>query len=317
MNIEEAIEFPHDYFLRKLTFGDLPYLEIEEDVFNRLKSAKCVLLAAHSIEEKYDVVLENYIHLEQEIANVCVQRMVRRSGDYSESYQTVRDLNVRISNLLSATKMYVDHLKADLSTLEGTKGFVSQQLSECRENKHYRLMEGVRNYAQHVRMPIKTISVVADWNMLEGKKGTSFHHLKVQGSKEELKRIRELRKTLDKFDEVIDLKYSIGKYVSLIGKLHVEVRTKISEMVREGRELFQQHIEQYLAASGEEKALGLAAIKSGNQEIAESVYLNLEWDDIRLDLVRRNAGIRDFSISYVTTISETTMEIEQGNSKKA
>ena len=317
MDIEDAIEFPHDYFLRQLTFGDLPYLEIDEYVFSRLKYGKCVLLAAHSIEEKYDVVLENYIQLEQEVANVCVQRMVRRFGDYSESYETVRDLNVRFSNLLSAAKMYVDHLKADLSTLEGTKGFVSQQLSECRENKHYRLMEGVRNYAQHVRMPIKTISVMADWNMLEEKKGTSFHHLKVHGSKEELKRIRELRKTLDEFDEVVDLKYSISKYVSIIGKLHGEVRTKISGMVKDSRELFQQHIEQYLAASGEEKTLGLAAIKSGNREIAESVYLNLEWDDIRLDLIRRNAGIRDFSISYVTTISETTIELEQGNPEKA
>ena len=213
--------------------------------------------------------------------------------------------------------MYVDHLKADFTIFgkseSKNQGFIPSQIKKCRENKYYKLMEGVRNYAQHVRMPISGISIDGQWSKVKGKKGTCYHALKVHASKKDLSRIREVRKTLAEFDEIIDLKFALGKYVSVIGSLHGEVRKEMNELVLASRVTFENWIEKYATASGEKSSLGLAAIKTEKDAIFETIDVHLKWDDIRLELSHRNRGLRDFSINYVTTISETTIEMERKN----
>lgn len=320
MDIRDAIEFPYAYFLRKLTFGEFPDLELEEEDFVKLKKAKSILEVSRSIEEKYDVVLENYIQLEQEIAAVCVRSMVRGNGGYSDVHETTRDLNVRVSNLLSASRMYVDHLQSDFKIYRensaNEKSFIKSQIEKCREDKYYELMEGVRNYAQHVRMPISGLSIGGSWSIVKCKKSTCQYSLKIHASKKELSRVRHLKKVLSEFDETIDLKFAIGKYVSILGSLHGEIRKEMDEAVQESRKTLEGWMEKYATASSEDNLIGLTAIRSGDGVIAESIDVHLDWDDIRLELSLRNRGLRDFSIHYVTTISETTLGMEQESLKE-
>lgn len=72
-NIRDFIPLPYDYFLRKMVFGEYSELEISKDDFRKIKVNLDALFASRSIEEKYDVMLENYVQFEQDIAAICIE----------------------------------------------------------------------------------------------------------------------------------------------------------------------------------------------------------------------------------------------------
>jgi len=243
--------------------------------------------------------------------------MVRGDDDYGDVYIIMRDLNIRISTLLSAAKMYVDHLKADIAAFSNEEwnaaSHLKSMLKKHHEDKYFRLGDGIRNYAQHAGVPISDAKIGGEWKISDGRKDTSYHALKITTSKKDLSRQRELaRKTLSEFDEEIDLKFVIGKYIYALGKLHVDVRKAINLRVEESRKCFVENIEKYTRLN---ECCGapsvLTAIRVEDDAIAEEVQIHLNWDDVRLRLVRCNLGLRDFSVCYATTISPTVLEMEE------
>jgi len=65
MHIRDVIPLDYPFFLREMTYGEHPEVAIEKEDFERIRRAKQVLIAAKSIEEKYDGLMENYIEFEK------------------------------------------------------------------------------------------------------------------------------------------------------------------------------------------------------------------------------------------------------------
>jgi len=318
-HIKDVMPLPYDYFLRKLSYGDYSELEISQSDFDDIKKARQILVSARSLEEKYDVLLENYVLFEQKVAEICIRSMARGSDGYSDMYEKIRDLNVSVATLLSAAKMYTDHQGKDIKVFStsdwNSVAFRTELLNKCREDKYFRLVEGVRNYAQHVSVPISNTKIGGQWTIDAGEKHTCCHSLEMYVSKSALSGVRELRRsTLCEFGDQIDLKYSLGRYISALGKLHLELRKKIKTSVDLSRACFVKNFEKYKTVSKEVHSL--AAVHAPSGVLAETIDIHLNWDDVRINLEKRNNGVRDFSINYISTISAMGLQMEGGREDK-
>jgi hypothetical protein len=103
------------YLLRLRTLGQHPEIEIDQDRFFCLKRSKVVLDEALAFEEKYEMVIYNYLDLEKEVADVSLSSMVRSIHGYAGFFDARLSLNVRLVNLLTWVRVYTDQLAGHLS----------------------------------------------------------------------------------------------------------------------------------------------------------------------------------------------------------
>ena len=61
-------------------------------------------------EEKYEVILGNFEDLEKEIVNKSVELMLYRPREYADFRYYKATLNKRLINLLTAARLYIDHI---------------------------------------------------------------------------------------------------------------------------------------------------------------------------------------------------------------
>jgi hypothetical protein len=64
-------------------------IEISDDEFTRITNAKRNFLTLLGIEEKFDLVLENYLEYERELLSLNLQRMLLQDFDGSSSMNSV------------------------------------------------------------------------------------------------------------------------------------------------------------------------------------------------------------------------------------
>lgn len=103
--------------------------------------------------------------------------------------------------------------------------------------------------------------------------------------------------------EKVDLIHATRVYVGSISKIHCEIRTLVTPSSQNSRNLILESINAYEAINGS-KPIGLNAIKSIPKEpideTIEKYPLLLEWDDIRLDLIKKNNSLVNINKRYVT-----------------
>lgn len=315
-DIRDVIDLPYPFFIYNLVYGNYHAVEISKDEYFEIGASKEILRAAKSIEEKYDVLLESYIELEEHIASICIKARVRGHHDYADVYETLRDLNTRISVFLSIAKMYTDHLCSDAGTIKNGKWnfskFVSEELVEHRANKYFLLAEALRNYAQHVGVSVGSTEIIGQRNNGAGESVTWFQAMKIWAPREDLARVRYVRtKVLSQFEDgKIDLKHTIGEYMSGLSSIHHLVRAKLDLCVSGSRDCLTNWCLKYQGENNIGPFHALTAIMVEDEKIVEEIQMRLDWEEVRQRLVSRNHGVKNFSDSYITTMSATNMQSE-------
>lgn len=140
-----------NYKLRKMILASNIEIEISESDFLQLKTSRDCLLGALAIEEKYELLVANFIDLEKECLNITCESMLRNNDEYSDFFDIRIRLNRRVVNLLTASRLYMDHLSQHVKTCllnetANVKSLFSSEYDGCFE---YRFMEALRNYVQH------------------------------------------------------------------------------------------------------------------------------------------------------------------------
>ena len=147
------------YILCKNVLGNVPEIEISESEYCAFQKARNILSNALEIEEKYEIVISNYLDFEQEILIATTKYMIREHLDYSDFFKVRLGFNIKLVNLLTAIRLYVDQLNQNvtecLSGNKKNKDDVKKLFSkEYDENLYYRFMEALRNYVQHRGIPV-------------------------------------------------------------------------------------------------------------------------------------------------------------------
>lgn len=66
-----------EYFLKIDALGSFPKINIDEIRFLKLKASREILSEALAIEEKYEIIISNYLDLEKESNNLSLNALVR------------------------------------------------------------------------------------------------------------------------------------------------------------------------------------------------------------------------------------------------
>jgi hypothetical protein len=297
-----------DYFLRKLEPFKTLEISITNDDFQKIKNASDVLVSAFALEEAYDLVVANYIELEQEILSASVSEVCRESQSYNDFFGLRSTINRRFVNLLSTCRSYLDQTPQLLTRSAENPSDARNQFNIGR-SKHYdasfsyRFFEALRNHVQHCGGAVHRFNINSRWveicknrrQVISVEPITTHKFLSLDS--------KFKKSVLDESDEEIPLLGHLRAYMEAIGNVHEEVRSATSISTISARAIIEKHINDYAEMCGE-AAISLAAVATNDnqQKYEEIIPLTLEWDDVRLQLKKRNSNLQGLAnkafISY-------------------
>lgn len=294
-----------NYILHRKILGQNSKIDISEQKYKELKKSKGVLLNALEIEEKYEIILSNYLDFEQKILSITAKYMVYDHLEYSDFFEIRLSLNVKLVNLLTAVKLYVDQvnqnitkcLECDIKAKNRVDKFFSREYDN---NKYYKFMSGLRNYVQHNGLPVHLISQDSSW-----KNEFLEYSTELFTQPSVLKKDKKMKgKCIEDMEDEIDLKIATRSYIESISNVHHSIRDMITDTTNSSRESIEKAHLTYLEKYNEGLIVGLhASKKDGNKQI-ESISLLLDWDDVRVKLQARNKKLVNLSKRFTTGMAK-------------
>jgi hypothetical protein len=293
-----------NYAIQQRILARTPRISIDQAQFEALRLARRVLSEALSLEDIYGILVANYRDFERALVAASVDEMVGFDYGYDYFFAIRQDLNRRLVNLLTATRLYVDqlerHVRRAVHDDDGDATWDAVKTSKSAEydlHFEYRFMEELRNRTQHRGVPVDSISL--------GGGRDSDGHLAFQAdvycTKEQIALDRKFKKSvLAQMPDKVDLKLAVRVYVSALSNIHGAVRAGIASSVESSRALMAATIESYPPVEGP-KPVGLQALCFEGDQVADSFPLMLDWDDTRLKLVKKNRVLRGLAKHYVTS----------------
>ena len=88
------------YILGKANLGCEPEIEISQETYASLQNARNVLHTALASEEKYEIVILNFLDLEKRLLEIAMTMSVRDTSEYLDLSDFRLLLNARLLNLL-------------------------------------------------------------------------------------------------------------------------------------------------------------------------------------------------------------------------
>lgn len=150
------------YGISKLVMGFTGFIEIDEAEYLHVKNARQNLFELLFVEEKFDLVAENFYEYETELLAIASRMMIFSNDDHISMSRERNLVSRRIVNLLSAGRMYIDQSIQHIEKMYGENSnnldLVRKEISaQYDKSLGYRVMEALRNYVQHRGFPIQSI----------------------------------------------------------------------------------------------------------------------------------------------------------------
>lgn len=137
--------------------------EIADDCFLNIKRDYDICLKLLWIEEKWNIVSDNFYEWEEEIKN-SYDFLLDNHKDCNEEYgkKEIITLNRRLFNVLSGIRMYRDQVLNDLSNLDKDlkEKFEKETHIQYDRTFSYQIMEFLRNYMQHQGLVIGRVTAI-------------------------------------------------------------------------------------------------------------------------------------------------------------
>lgn len=276
-----------------------------------------ILLA---IEEKLNVVMENYAEFEQSLLDITITNMVFHNLDWDSMTAARQTIVRRIINLLSSCRSYLDQKDHDLGAISTVTDDIIREVKKSFSQQYdarlgYRVMEEMRNHVQHRGSSVYHLAYPSGWRgdiktddcWLEFNITASFTRKDLERDGEFKQRILDELPT----DEPIDLKAQIRDYVAGISEAHQTLRRLLDQTRKNACTLLRDAIAQYESQAEDGDATGLHFVQrdsDGNLLRAHSLFS----DPIdRLDkLHRRNPLLSKLHRFYVTSHVESDFRTE-------
>lgn len=290
-----------DYYLQPAFLSAPSPLGIARDEYHALIDARLILNAVFSFEENYDLLIGNYLELENSVLSLSASTMVRQNREYGDMFEINAEMNRRAVNFLSSVKLFVDQILQRVRICGGRQDDVKTQMSKQYDSIfEYRFMEALRNHVQHSGSAVHGLSVGGEW-WPKNKKNKQIFALKVFTQKRLLALDSQFKSSvLKECPEQVDFMRSARLYLQSLSLVHDFAREKIRDNVKAARNKFESAIEQYQVFSGQ-LPIGLTAYSTLDNEKTKSVSILVDWDDVRLKLEKRNRSLRNLSNSIISS----------------
>ena len=304
------------YVITRLVLGSGAVNEIglSETEFNTLKAARIGLRQAHSVEEKFDIVMEDYVELETDLLCQTTRNVFFLAEQLGNSMTAFRfRLNRLLLHLLASGRMYLDQTCHDLSMLFGSSLEEVTHFHQARNHEYdtvfgYRVCEALRNFSQHQSLPIHQIS----YPLSRQEDGICNHTIELSLNVKEMERAGTLKATIAKEivalgQEYIPLKPLVRDYVSSLGNIHRKVRDLLTPAIKTWEADSRKSVERFCVQFGNDiLLLAIARIRlkkdGGENGVLESYYLNEKPSERRKQLERKNAQLNDVAAHQISSL---------------
>ena len=278
-----------EYILEQRIIGPRLQFRISQERYDELAHARKVLAEALTFEQRYELLLGNFISMELALTEICLRAKVEPHWGYSESAEILEKANRHVVNLLTAMRGYADQVLQDFKCLELEPSFGSVAKAELANafdhSPDYRFMYALRNHVQHRATAIHGFEENSDRG---GDANSWVEAVKFFANKTTLSADGAFKsRVLDEQPEKIDVRRSARRSVQEVGVAHLVLRKASEEHVKRARSAVETAIRDYKEA-GAESVIGLGARRVGNADA--DVPLLLDWDDVRIQLVNKNSS---------------------------
>lgn len=282
-------------------------IAISGERFQALRTARDGISRMLGVEEKFDTLMGNYAELEAELLTLAAEALLFTELSWDHMMGVLALVNRRLLNVFSAARMYLDHVPHDLSAMSLERAtFKSATGAQYDAHLGYRVMEALRNYAQHRGVAANSLSYAWSRNDGTGRTHTIEFSLKMA----DLQADGEFKKKV--LDELValkspevSLKAPLREYMASLNAIHRSVRQTTGQVVDQWNSMLNVALDECRARFGTD-AVGLAAarIRLENGEprgLLDSIYL-LEDPWRRLNrLAQRNRCSPGFEVHSVSS----------------
>ena len=281
------------YFLRGSHIGPQIIIEIDEDRYELLANARRTLVDAGAFEQRYELLLGNFMAFEMFCAEVSLRGTFEFEFRYEKWAETISEANRHAINFLTTARLFADHVVRDFKHLALPEPFAKSAkrlLSEAYDaTLAYQFVWELRNHVQHRAVAVHGIkgrSRGASWP--EGTMIYCQKKLILEGRSKFKKRV------LDQLEEHIDILAMFRTYIASINHIQRTLRKIISQACVDSREVINLAMKDYASAQEEDetvkgRVIGLTAVKGEVGNFREPVLLILEWDDARVSWGDKNS----------------------------
>ncbi|GAB6069329.1 hypothetical protein JCM30760_04260 [Thiomicrorhabdus hydrogeniphila] len=238
-----------EYYLDIDCYGTHEKINLTSEEFNLLKSSKSVLDSAFKFEEKYDLLISNYVDLEKDIFGLTLENIVSWDCSFFMFYQRRAIINRRFLAVLTMARLYIDSIASDAKKCVGRRDvsadireFLSAQYDS---NIEYRFIEALRNTVQHHNLPIHSWSNGIKHIDNEEASITEYHSSFYARKKELLKDNRFNKRVLNELPESIDLLKSMRIYITCLSDVHIQTRELMVDEIACARETIEKYINKF------------------------------------------------------------------------
>lgn len=296
------------YGITNLVLGKQPFLRLTVTQFEEIKQSILNLREVLYIEEKYNLIVENYAEYEKELLALTTQAMVFSDLDWSGMQTLEHTINRRLVNLLTTCRLYMDHIPHNLNVIYGKGATLVAKLKSEKSKAYdthleYRIMEALRNYVQHRDLPITTLQLPSWW---DGTPGTPGVFLK-RGIKPFLqpKRLQEggsfkaqVLKEIEGLGDKIDIRPMVRVYMDAICKIQKFIRDNTNADVASWQKQIADVEKRY--HKRQKPAYGMAIVSRNERQVVEYHYITQNLTNRYNWLVRRNHTVNNFTASVIT-----------------
>ena len=238
--------------------------------------------------------------------------MLFNEHEYGKFQNKTNLLNRRISNLLSACRQYLDHSKHHISKILGSdkiKEIESYASYEYDSVLGYRVMESIRNYAQHRGLPIHRCDYNSKWVKKDEASILLFSvtpYIDIEILQKDKKFKKSILSELLDIDDKHDIRPFVREYIASFGSIHKKIRTLLRLHTTKWEETLNNAIEKFKEVAGEEGSiLGLTALIHREGKDSSAIPIFLDIIKYRKELQDKNSNLGSLTVQFVDTgISE-------------
>lgn len=279
-----------EYILEQFIIGPRLQLSISEGRYKELAHARNVLSEALAFEQRYELLLGNFLAMELAFTEICLRTKVEPQHRYVDSAEILEKANRHVVNMLTAMRAYADQVVQDFKCLELVPSFSEVAKSELNEtfarSSDYRFMCSLRNHVQHKATAVH--GFLANDDGMRDANGW-VETVKFYANKVTLRADKDFKlRVLDEQPEKIDIRRRARRSVQAVGEVHLALRNLSKDQVARARSAIELAIREYKEA-GAESTIGLGARRVG--DTSADIALLLDWDGVRLRLVDKNSSL--------------------------
>lgn len=269
-----------DYYIVKHPFETNNIQEISEAKWNDIKKYKAIESNTVSIEQKYDLLLNNYFEFEKHLLESALRYSFHLTNDSQSSRHRLTIARVTI-NLLMSIGLYEEQLRQrhiNRIALDETQSklFMNGINELCTTNTDYRFIKELRNYVAHNDLPLDTITFSLNREKIEKedqeKKG--IHVIPTIGI-EKLRRDKHFKnsklKNIAEVNGKIDLRLYIRKVISKLSAIQKNLRMDSGDNLKLAEGYIKDTINNYNKAF-QNSSKYCYAIKENHK--SESIFLS-------------------------------------------